>query len=150
MKYLVRTVFVAALLSTSFGSAARSVEWTPIGYGTLEDSSRFDVFIDTDSVRTTVDGKTKFWQGHVFYEEQPLPSGKSYIRITIGKAVDCASRTDSNVEAVFYAPDGSVVDNYTAGAASVFKPVVPETISEAVLGFVCGSPNEKAKGGSQP
>jgi len=149
MKHLVRIFFLAALLSAAAGPVARSVEWTPIGFGTLEDSSRFDVFIDTDSVRT-VDGKTKFWQGHVFYEEQPLPSGKSYIRITIGKAVDCASRTDSNVEAVFYAPDGSVVDNYTAGAASVFKPVVPETISEAVLGFVCGSPNEKAKGGSQP
>ena len=148
MKHLVRILFLAAaLLSTSFGSAARSVEWTPIGYGTLEDSSRFDVFIDTESVRT-VNGKTRFWQGHVFYEEQPLPSGKSYIRITIGKAVDCTSRTDSNVEAVFYAPDGSVVDNYTAGAASEFKPVVPETISEAVLGFVCGSLNENAKGGS--
>lgn len=149
MKYLVRILLIAAALSASGGYYALSVEWTPVGFGTLEDSSRFDVFIDTDSVRT-VDGKTRFWQGHVFYEEQPLPSGKSYIRITIGKAVDCASRTDSNVEAVFYAPDGSVVDNYSAGAASDFKPVVPATISEAVLGFVCDSLNQKAKGGSQP
>lgn len=147
MKDLVRILFLVACLSASGASNALSVEWTRVGYGTLEDSSRFDVFIDTQSVRT-VNGKTRFWQGHVFYEEQPLPSGKSYIRITIGKAVDCASRTDSNVEAVFYAPDGSVVDNYTAGAASEFKPVVPETISEAVLGFVCDSLNDNAKGGS--
>lgn len=147
MKHLVRIFFITAALSVAAGPVARSVEWTPIGYGTLEDSSRFDVFIDTQSIRT-VNGKTRFWQGHVFYEEQTLPSGKSYIRVTIGKSVDCASRTDSNVEAVFYAPDGSVVDNYTAGAASELKPVVPETISEAVLGFVCGSLNEKTKGGS--
>lgn len=147
MKHLVPIIFLAAVFAAAAGPGALSVEWTPIGYGTLEDSSRFDVFIDTQSIRT-VNGKTRFWQGHVFYEEQPLPSGKSYIRITIGKAVDCTSRTDSNVEAVFYAPDGSVVDNYTAGAASEFKPVVPETISEAVLGFVCGSLNENAKGGS--
>jgi len=149
MKHLVRILFLAAAFSAAAGPAALSVEWTPVGYGTLEDSSRFDVFIDTQSIRT-VDGKTKFWQGHVFYEEQPLPSGKSYIRVTIGKAVDCATRTDSNVEAVFYAPDGSVADNYTPGSASEFKPVVPETISEAVLGFVCDSVNQKAKGGSQP
>lgn len=142
-----RILFAAVLLSLSWGSAVRSVEWTPIGYGTLEDSSRFDVFIDTESVRT-VDGKVKFWQGHVFYEEQPLPSGKSYVRITIGKAVDCATRTDSNVEAVFYAPDGSIVDSYSAGGASEFKPVVSETISEAVLGFVCDSLNGDTKGGS--
>ena len=147
MKDLVRIFFVTAVLSAAAVPVARPVEWMPIGYGTLEDSSRFDVFIDTDSVRT-VNGKTRFWQGHVFYEEQPLPSGKSYIRVTIGKSVDCASRTDSNVEAVFYAPDGSVVDNYSAGAASEFKPVVPATISEAVLGYVCDSLNQKAKGGS--
>ncbi len=149
MKDYAFILFAAVILSASWACAARSVEWTPIGYGTLEDSSRFDVFIDTESIKT-VDGKTRFWQGHVFYEEQPLPSGKSYIRITIGKAVDCATRTDSNLEAVFYAPDGSIVDNYSAGGASEFKPVVPETISEAVLGFVCDSFNDNAKGGSQP
>lgn len=146
MKDFARILFAAVLVSLSWGLAARSVEWTPIGYGTLDDSSRFDVFIDTGSIKT-VAGKTRFWQGHVFYEEQPLPSGKSYVRITIGKAVDCAAGTDSNLEAVFYAPDGSIVDNYSSGGASGFKPVIPETISGAVLGFVCDSFNDNAKGG---
>ncbi|HML96072.1 MAG TPA: hypothetical protein PKC29_11665 [Thermodesulfobacteriota bacterium] len=149
MKDFARILFAAVIISLSWGPAARSVEWTPVGYGTLDDSSRFDVFIDTGSIKTE-GGKTRFWQGHVFYEEQPLPSGKSYIRITIGRAVDCATGTDSNLEAVFYAPDGSIVDNYSAGGASEFKPVIPETISEAVLGFVCDSFNDNVKGGSQP
>lgn len=136
MRVTLYTLIVAISLLAVSAPRGLAVKWQSVGYGTLEDSSRFDVFVDTESIRT-VDGKTRFWQGHVFYEEQPLPTGKSFIRITIGKTVDCATRSDSNVEAVFYGTDGAVVDRYDSEGMSQLKPVIPETISSAVLDYVC-------------
>lgn len=136
MKGTVYSLIIAVSLLAVSAAEGLAVKWEPVGYGTLEDSSRFDVFVDIESVRTA-DGKIRFWQGHVFYEEQPLPTGKSFIRVTIGKTVDCASRSDSNVEAVFYGADGAVVDKYDSEGISRLKPVIPETISSAVLDYVC-------------
>lgn len=130
-KIIITAVFV--LMSPIGGG---SVEWTSLGYGTLDNSARFNVFVDTDSIRNE-DGKVKFWQGHVFYTPQPLPSGKSYVRVSILRVANCPDNSDSTMEAVFYGEDGSIVERYTALGEAQFNPVIPGTTSGAVLQFVC-------------
>lgn len=113
-----------------------SVEWKLLGYGTLDNSARFDVFIDTQSIES-LNRNIRFWEGHVFYSEQHLPSGGSYTRVSILRIVDCTEKSDSNLEAVFYGSDGSVLDRFAANAGAELKPVEPGTTSGAVLQFVC-------------
>ncbi|MEQ9617954.1 MAG: hypothetical protein RIG61_02140 [Deltaproteobacteria bacterium] len=115
---------------------AASVEWKLLGYGTLDDSARFDVFVDTETIRD-LNGNIRFWEGHVFYSEQPLPSGGSYLRVSILRIVHCGEKSDSDLEAVFYGSDGSVVDRFAARGAGGLKPVDAGTIRGAVLEFVC-------------
>jgi hypothetical protein len=127
------------VLSAAYGALA--VVWQPIGFGTMGDSSRFRVFVDTESIES-YGGKVRFWQGHVFYEEQPLPSGASFVRVSISRVVDCDQRSDSNLEAIFYGPSGDIVDKYGAQGAMRFNTVKPDTISEAVLDYVCDYVNK--------
>jgi hypothetical protein len=117
-------------------SGADAVVWQPIGFGTMGDSTRFRVFVDTETIQS-YGGKVRFWQGHVFYEEQSLPSGASFVRVSISRAADCDDRSDTNLEAVFYGPGGEIVDKYGTLGAMQFSPVKPDTLSEAVLNFVC-------------
>jgi len=117
-------------------SWARAVVWQPVGYGTMDANSRFKVFIDTESIQG-FGGKVRFWQGHVFNEEQPLPSGKTFVRVSISRVVDCEGKSDSNLEAIFYGRDGAIIDKYDTRGMMNFSPVKPETISEAVLNYVC-------------
>ncbi len=133
-----RFLLIAAFLLLLPPLGAGSVEWRSLGYGTLKDSARFNVFVDTETIKDE-NGKVRFWQGHVFYTQQPLPSGKTYIRVSILRVVDCRDNTDSTSEAVFYGADGSIVDRYSAGGQARFSPVGPDTISDAVLKFVCNS-----------
>lgn len=128
-------IFTAALIiMTPFVSG--SVEWKLLGYGTLDNSARFGVYIDTESIGS-FDGNIGFWEGHVFYSEQLLPSGVSYVRVSILRIVDCKAKSDSNLEAVFYGSDGSIVDRFRAQGGAELKPVDTGTISSAVLEFVC-------------
>ncbi|BAI96728.1 hypothetical protein Sj15T_11830 [Sphingobium sp. TA15] len=51
---------------------------------------------------------------------------------------DCATRHWALLGYVAYADDGSVVDHKSPGPApATMAPVVPDTIGEAVLDFVC-------------
>lgn len=115
---------------------ARSVEWKSLGFGTLNGSAKFNVFVDTESIQKE-GGRVRFWQGHVFYAPQPLPSGKTYVRVSILRVVNCPDNSDSSAEAVFYGADGSIVERYSASGKAQFSPVSPDTTSGAVLQFVC-------------
>ena len=124
----------AALVFLSLPIFAGADEWRKIGYGTLEDGAKFDVYVDTDSI-IEIGDKVRFWQGHVFYKEQPLPSGGRYMRVSIERVVDCAGNSDSNVQAIFYGRDGSVVYNYKDDIQ--LEPLGPDTIRQSVRQFVC-------------
>ncbi|MEW6145404.1 MAG: surface-adhesin E family protein [Thermodesulfobacteriota bacterium] len=141
MKAFLFGLLITVTLVLSAASGARAVVWRPIGFGTMGDS-RFRVFVDTESIES-YGGKVRFWQGHVFYEEQPLPSGASFVRVSISRVVDCDQRSDSNLEAIFYGPSGDVVDKYGTQGAMQFNTVKPDTISEAVLNYVCDYVNKK-------
>jgi len=136
MKAFLFGLLIAGTAVLFAASGARAVIWQPIGFGTMGDSSRFRVFVDTESLQS-YGGKVRFWQGHVFYEEQPLPSGSSFVRVSISRVVDCDERSDSTLEAIFYGPAGDIVDKYGTQGAMRFDPVKPDTISEAVLNYVC-------------
>ncbi len=134
--FLFGLIITGAALSLS-GPGAFAVVWQPIGFGTMGDSSRFRIFVDTETIQG-FGGKVRFWQGHVFFEEQALPSGASFVRVSISRVVDCEERADSNLEAVFYGPGGEIVEKYAGQGVMQFQPVKPDTISDAVLNYVCG------------
>jgi len=132
----VLVLFVAPLYS-------EAVEWAAVGYGTMPDSTKFNVFIDTDSIKEA-SGQMNFWQGHVFSSAQPLPNGNSYLRISILRSVNCSANTDGSLEAVFYGADGSIVDSYSVTERKLTEnPVEEGTISDAVMKFVCGNGDEE-------
>ncbi|MFI5324337.1 MAG: surface-adhesin E family protein [Thermodesulfobacteriota bacterium] len=124
-------------------SGVRAAAWQPIGFGTQGGSSKFRVFVDTDSIQV-FGGKVRFWQGHVFYDEQTLPSGKAYIRVSISRVVDCNDLSDSTLEAVFYGASGDIVDKYGTQGVMQFHLVKPDTVSGEVLKFVCDYANKKS------
>lgn len=141
----VRFLILASLLILLVPSHAGATAWKSLGYGSLNGIEKFNVFIDTDSIHRE-NGRVTFWQGHVFYSEQTLPSGKAYIRVSIERTVDCTANTDSTVEAVFYGADGSVVDRYSAGGDTGFNAVTPGSISGAVYDYICGSVTTQGQG----
>jgi surface-adhesin protein E len=136
MKPLIFGLLIAGTAVISASAGAAGAAWQPVGFGTMGDSTRFRVFVDTGSIQAYGE-KVRFWQGHVFFDEQPLPSGASFIRVSISRVVDCVQRSDSNLEAIFYGPAGEIVYKYTAQGAMRFDTVKPDTISSAVLHYVC-------------
>lgn len=135
MKPYILGLLMAGAAVVSAG-AAGAAGWQPVGFGTMSDSTRFRVFVDTGSIQKYGE-KVRFWQGHVFFDEQHLPSGASFIRVSISRVVDCVQRSDSNIEAIFYGPSGDIVYKYAATGAMKFDTVKPDTISAAVLYYVC-------------
>lgn len=137
MKPLIFWLLIAGTAVLSAEAGAAGAAWQPVGFGTMGDSTRFRVFVDTGSIQAYGE-KVRFWQGHVFFDEQRLPSGASFIRVSISRVVDCVQRSDSNLEAIFYGPAGDVVYKYTAKSGAMqFDTVKPDTISAAVLHYVC-------------
>jgi Surface-adhesin protein E len=145
MKVLFCRFVITGVLVLLVSSDVRAAAWQPIGYGTggVGCSSKFRIFIDTDTIQA-FGGKVRFWQGHVFNREQPLPSGKSYIRVSISRVVDCNEISDSTIEAIFYGADGDIVDRYGTRGVMQFHPVKPDTVSSEVLNFVCDYANKKS------
>jgi hypothetical protein len=139
---MTKPVIRLSLIVTCFlfiaASNADAVSWKSVGSGSLKGIEKFDVFIDTDSIRRE-NGKVTFWQGHVFYSEQTLPTGKPYVRVSMERVVDCTTNTASTLEAVFYGSDGSIVDRYAAGRDVKFDTVSAGSISGAVFNYICGS-----------
>ena len=129
-------LLVMTYLSAPF--EAQAAQWEQVGYGTLQDGSRFDVYVDTLTI-VRIGDTVRFWQGHVFYKEQELPSGAPYMRVSIERQGNCAEKADKNIQAIFYARNGSVVKNYTEDEA--LKPAGTDTIRSEVLNFVCAYKN---------
>jgi len=137
MKLLISGILIAVIGVLSSAVSTGAAGWQPVGFGTMGDSTRFRVFVDTGSIQAYGE-KVRFWQGHVFFNEQHLPSGASYIRVSISRVVDCVQRSDTNLEAIFYGPAGDEVYKYASkGGAMQFDTVKPDTISAAVLYYVC-------------
>ena len=132
------------LFITAFNADA--VSWKSLGSGSLKGIEKFDVYIDTDNIRRE-NGKLTFWQGHVFYSEQTLPTGKPSVRVSMESVVDCASNTASTLEAEFYGSDGSIVDRYAAGRDVKFDTVSPGSISGVVFNYICGFDLQEDHGG---
>lgn len=134
--YTVSLLLASVLLIQAY--SVQAAEWEQVGYGTLQDQSRFDVYVDTRTI-VHIGDIVRFWQGHVFYKDQPLPSGAAYMRVSIERQGNCAEKTGKNLQAMFYARDGSVIKNYKEENA--LKPAGPDTIGSEVLEFVCAYKN---------
>lgn len=142
MKMLFCQSLLTSMLILFISSGARATAWQPVGLGSGNGSSKFRVFVDTDSIQA-FGGKVRFWQGHVFFDEQQLPSGKSYIRVSISRVVDCNDLSDSTLEAIFYGTGGEIVDNFGTNGMMRFHPMRHNTVSSEVLKFVCEYADKK-------
>jgi hypothetical protein len=80
MKVLFCQSILTGMLILFITSGARAAARQPVGFGSGNGSSKFRVFIYTDSIQAT-GRKVRYWQGHVFYDKQQLPSGESYMRV---------------------------------------------------------------------
>ncbi len=138
---LTTVLFPAVLFLSTIVCGA--MEWSYVGFGVVDGLNRFNVYVDNTSPPTP-EGVHTFWQGHVFYNDQFLPDGKTYLRISIRRSINCSDRTSVTKEAVFYDGSNSVVDRYTPPAEdAVFNPVEAGSIDEAVLNFICDGGSEQ-------
>lgn len=123
--------------------SVRAAEWTAVGKGELNGSGSFDVLIDRETIERKGED-VRFWQAHVFYRPQTLPSGQTYVRVLIRRKIDCGEKSESNMEAIFYDSDGNVVDNYmNFKKEPSLKPADAGTVGEAVINFICGEEGQK-------
>ena len=134
-------IIVIALLMTQL-NLAHAADWQQIGYGTLE-GQRFDVYVDPGTVLRVGD-KVRFWQGHVFYGDQVLPSGVRYMRVSIEREGNCVEKTGRNLQAIFYGRDGSMVFNYTVD--DTLETSSPDSINIKAVQFACAYSNSNLEG----
>lgn len=139
---LVRSALILIAIFFIMPSLANASDWQQIGYGTLN-GTRFDVYVDPKSVLRVGD-KVRFWQGHVFYIDQTLPSGVRYMRVSIEREGNCAENTGRSLQAIFYGRDGSMVYNYTADDSH--KQASPGSIDVKAVQFACAYSKSSTEG----
>lgn len=130
---LIKLVILVITILSAASQTVGASDWQQIGYGTL-DGVRFDVYVDPKTVLRVGD-KVRFWQGHVFYIDQTLPSGSRYMRVSIEREGDCAQNTGRNLQAIFYGRDGSMVYNHTLDDSH--KQSSPDSIDIKAVQLAC-------------
>lgn len=139
---VMRSALVLIAIFLTMPSLANASDWQQIGYGTLS-GTRFDVYVDPKSVLRVGD-KVRFWQGHVFYIDQTLPSGTNYMRVSIEREGNCAENTGKSLQAIFYGRNGSMVYNYTADDSH--KQSSPDSIDVKAVQFACAYSKSSTEG----
>lgn len=140
---MARYLIISFIIITASALSAQASEWRQLGYGTLN-GVRFDVYIDSKATLRVGD-QVRFWQGHVFYADQQLPSGAGYIRVSIEREGGCEQKSAKTLRALFYSRDGSVVYDY-GGDSTGNKPVSPDTIDTKALEYACALNNPNREG----
>ena len=140
--HCIKIVVLAVTLFFSQVQLTLAADWQQIGYGTLQ-GQRFDVYVDPGTVLRVGD-KVRFWQGHVFYGDQELPSGVRYMRVSIEREGNCVEKTGRNLQAIFYGRDGSMVYNYTVD--DTLETSSPDSINIKAVQFACAYSNSNLEG----
>lgn len=133
-KFVATAVMALVLFPATIASAS---QWVLVGQSA--DSS---VLVDVDSIKGTGDTRT-FWSQFVHDEDKIVP-GSVYLRYRSVKSlevVDCSTQQIGTIRAVFYNSNGRTVDSIDVSNLPVprsLKEVVPDSIGEAALNYVCG------------
>lgn len=107
----------------------------------VSDTDLFDVYIRTANVDASMPGEYRFWFKGVVkgaprlvdQENPKSPKYKSYVQYT---RVVCASREMASISSLYYDQHGRNIREFK-GSPYVLSPVVPDSIGEFLLNFVC-------------
>lgn len=131
MKQLFALVFFALLPSLSSASDWAQIDET--------------IYVDRDSI--VKDGRfTKAWIRVDYADEQKgdeATNFKPYDSITYFTRFDCRHRSSADKKAVYYDSEGNVVSSIALPHPAQFEEVVPDSIGEKELKYVCSSKAHK-------
>lgn len=97
------------------------------------------VSVDVDSIKGEGDSRT-FWSRVIYDEDQYLVGSRFRFSTTL-VYVDCQAERIGSIKTVFYDQDGKVVESVDYGYAAASmnaRLVVPDTIGEIQLRYICG------------
>ncbi len=123
------------VLCLVFPLMAYSSDWVIISTG-----SDSVIYGDKQSIRTQ-GNSVKLWLKWVYDTPQEVEHTYPVKKYTSTKSLDvynCQDRTSTTLQTVRYSEDGSVVDSQIwKDLKSAYSEIVPDTIGESILDYVC-------------
>lgn len=133
-----KKIFLASLVAIS--THASAANWFDFGTG-----SDFGMQLDTQSIAITPNGDRKAWS-RWNYDSAKKMNGHEVRMVLSLEIYRCSERTSATIQQVFY-PDytqNNSVDQIVLSPSDYkFSDVVPETMGEKSLNFVCSWPVKK-------
>lgn len=129
----------AIALTLAIAPTASASQWVVVG-----ESGSYPYrqhLVDVDSIRGSGNSRT-FWSHTIHGEDQRL--GRSYLNYRSIKAltyVDCSGNRIGHFSIIYYDRNGQVVDSLDQSHLAVpqpLQPVVPDSIGDAILDYICG------------
>jgi len=121
-----RLGLIAALIATTFSSAALAEDWVEVA----ESRTGNKFWVDTDSIRTQSNGYKRSWQWLVLSAPDELGYNNSkYIT-----EFDCRDERIRDIQTIFYSGMNIV---HTINEPADWRYVVPGSAREAIFKFVC-------------
>lgn len=129
----------------SFTSAALAANWQPLSKG-----SEFIVYVDTESLVQ----RGEYWQSWFMWDhdkdkEAPSYPTKLYRSVKALNVFNCALRQNTGIQTVYYSGQqgsGESVHNVSVNIKQAsFEDVVPDSIGESMLRYVCSRATHRSK-----
>lgn len=131
------------VLLLAYSSIVNASDWATFG-----ETSLSIWYLDKESI-ASVDGKMKAWFLVDFKDEQTAYNGKKYKSTKQLSYFDCPSKTSALVQEAFFTDqfgEGTIADSYSLNKKNLeFTDVIPDSIGESMLKFVCQSVPKKKK-----
>lgn len=125
---------IATIFLTLHSLTAQAAQWVTVGGG----SDSYHA-VDIDSIKGEGNVRT-YWSNLTYVEEQQR-SYKKFQSVKSLNYVDCATQQIGVLRIIYYSPTGGVVDTIDESYRSVpsrLSTVVPDSIGESELKYVCG------------
>lgn len=119
---------------------AEAAKWVSIGGKAQAVRVRNEV--DTTSISSTGDGKTRIWHRETYAQPKVPDSGAfSFARETMLSEFQCDKRLVSLIQRSYSAADGSELKNETFDSQEP-RPIAPDSTLEAVFNYACKRPSK--------
>ena len=133
-----------AIVALAVYSHANAASWELV-----VTTSAATAWVDTSSIRT-IDGKARVWVKFQMTKAVPVFHDKPSPTFILAKQLsiyDCRKRTSATLQVARYASEESspVDQDNTPEALATFSEVVPDTMADRILSFVCQSATKSKK-----
>lgn len=124
-----RTRLMVGLIAGTLCATAQAADWVRVG--TPDQHQHF-----YDRSKLTIDNdQITYWRRVLFRTPQPARSGKARMAM-YRERVDCGEHTYRTLGYLFYAQDGSILENvYTPD--SISQPIIPESVGDRFETLMC-------------